>query len=103
MLRDTNSKLELADIEDTNTCPECNPDTDIGIAHSTRESQARGGIDSESCDREAQSSHREYTRALLLALLLNIGVSSGYSQANRITLRAVPWSTSHHGHGGTGS
>jgi hypothetical protein len=59
-LRDTNSNLELADIEDTNTCPECNPDTDIGTAHSTRESQARGGIDSESCDREAQSSQQGY-------------------------------------------
>jgi hypothetical protein len=60
MLRDTNSKLELADIEGANTCPQCNPDTDIGTAHSTRESQARGGIDSESCDRETQPSHQGY-------------------------------------------
>jgi hypothetical protein len=60
MFRDTNSKLELADIEGANTCPQCNSDTDIGTAHSTRESQARGGIDSESCDREAQSPQHGY-------------------------------------------
>jgi hypothetical protein len=59
-LRDTNSNLALADIEDTNTCPQCNPDTYIGTAHSTRESQTRGRIDSESCDRETQPSQQGY-------------------------------------------
>ena len=37
-----------------------NPDTDIGTVHSTRESQARVGIDSESCDRETQPSQQDY-------------------------------------------
>jgi hypothetical protein len=60
MLRDTNSKGELADIEDANTCPQCNPDTYIGTAHSTRESQVRGGIDSESCDPGTQPSQQSY-------------------------------------------
>jgi len=60
MLRETNSNLELADIEDATTCPQYNPDTYIGTAHSTRESQARGGIDSESCDRETQPSQQGY-------------------------------------------
>ena len=60
MLRDTDSKLELAGIEDANTCPHCNLDTNIGTAHSTRESPAPEGIDSESCDRETQSSQQGY-------------------------------------------
>ena len=60
MLRETNSKPELADIENANTCPQPNPDTYIGTAHSTRESQAHGGIDSESCDRETQPSQQGY-------------------------------------------
>jgi hypothetical protein len=60
MLRDTNSKLELKDIEDANTCPQCNPDIYIGTPHSTRESQVRGGIDSESCDRETKPSQQGY-------------------------------------------
>ena len=60
MLRDTNSKSELADIEDTNTCPQCNPDIHIGTAHSTRESPVRGGIDSESFDRGSQTSQQGY-------------------------------------------
>ena len=60
MLRDTNSKLELADIEDANTLPRFNPDTYIDTAHSTRESPARGGIDSESFDRDTQSSQQGY-------------------------------------------
>ena len=59
-MRDTNSKLELEDIEDANTCPQYNPDIYFDTAHSTRESQARGGIDSESCDRETQSSQQGY-------------------------------------------
>jgi hypothetical protein len=60
MLRDTKSKRERADIEEANRCPRCDPDTDIGTAHSTRESQARGGIDSESCNRETESSQQGY-------------------------------------------
>jgi hypothetical protein len=60
MLRDTNCKPELADVEDANTCPQCNPDIYIGTAHSTRESPARGGIDSESFDRETHHSHQGY-------------------------------------------
>jgi hypothetical protein len=60
MLRDMNSKLELAHIEDAKTRRRCNPDTDIGTVHSTRESQARVGIDSESCDRETQPSQQDY-------------------------------------------
>jgi hypothetical protein len=60
MLRDPNSKLELTDIEDTNTCPQCNPDIYIGTADSTRESHVRGGIDSEPCDRGTQPSQQCY-------------------------------------------
>lgn len=60
MLRDTNSKLELADVEDANTCPQCNPDTYIGTAHSTRESPTRGGIDAGSFDRETQPPQQGY-------------------------------------------
>jgi hypothetical protein len=60
MLRDTTSKPELADIEDTNTCPQCNPDTYIGTAHSARESPVRGGIDSESFDRGSQAFQQDY-------------------------------------------
>ena len=60
MLRDTNCKWELADIEDANTCPQCNPDTYIGTPHSNRESPVRVGIDSESCDRETQPSQQGY-------------------------------------------
>ena len=52
------SKVQLADIEDANTCPGCN--NNIGIAYSTRELPARGGIDSESWDSETQSSLQAY-------------------------------------------
>jgi hypothetical protein len=60
MLRDTNPKLELTDIEDTNTCPQCNPDTCVGTTHSTRESPVRGGFDSESFDRETNPFQQDY-------------------------------------------
>ena len=60
MLRDTNPKLELAEIEDTNTCPQCNPDTYVDTTHSPRESPARGGFDSESFDRETHPFQQDY-------------------------------------------
>lgn len=60
MLRDMDSKVQLADIEDVNTCLGCNNDTNIGIAYSTRELPVREGIDFESWDRETQSSLQGY-------------------------------------------
>jgi hypothetical protein len=60
MLKDTNSKPELADIEDANNGPQYNPDTHIGNAHSTRESPVHGGIDSESFDRDTQTSQHGF-------------------------------------------
>ena len=60
MLRDTNSKVELAGIEDATKCPRCNLDTYIITAHSLRESPVREGIDSWFCDRETQPSQQGY-------------------------------------------
>jgi hypothetical protein len=60
MLKDTDSTVELAGIEDANTCPQCNPDTSICTSHSARESLARGGIDAQSGDRETQVSEQGY-------------------------------------------
>ena len=51
--------MELADIEGE-TCPRCNLDTNIGVAHSTRESPTREGVDSEPHDRETQPSQQGY-------------------------------------------
>ena len=42
MLRDMNSKLELEDIEDANTCPQYNPDIYFDTAHSTRNPKRAG-------------------------------------------------------------
>lgn len=60
MLRDTDSTVEPAAIEDANTCPHSSQDTYTGAAHSTRESPAREGIDSEPSDRETQPSQQGY-------------------------------------------
>ncbi len=60
MLINTDSKVELAGIEDAKMCPRCNLDTNVGAAHSTRKPPAREGIDSESCDRETQPSQQGY-------------------------------------------
>jgi hypothetical protein len=60
MLRDTDFKVKLAGIEDANTSPHRNLDTCIDTAHSTRESPARKGIDSESYDPEIQSTQQSY-------------------------------------------
>jgi hypothetical protein len=60
MLRDAHSKPESADVEYANTRPQFNPDTYIDTAHSTRESPTRGGIDSESFDRDTQPSQQGY-------------------------------------------
>jgi hypothetical protein len=60
MLRDTDSKVGLAGIEDANTCPHCSPDTYICNAHSSRESPAPEGIESESCDCETEASQQGY-------------------------------------------
>jgi hypothetical protein len=60
MLRDANSKPESAVIEDANVRPQCNPDTYVDTAYSTRESPEGGGIDSESFDRDTQPSQQGY-------------------------------------------
>jgi hypothetical protein len=60
MLKDTDPKVELAGIDDGNTSPHRSVDTYIGSAHSTRESSAREGNDSEFYDRETQPSQQGY-------------------------------------------
>lgn len=55
MLRDTDSKVQLAGIEDANTCPHCNPDTYIGTVRSTHELPMRGGDRAEAADGESQA------------------------------------------------